>query len=63
VIAVIGANGQLGSAFVRELGEDCLPITRAVLEPTDLDSIGSWVDAARPDLVINCAAYTDVDAA
>jgi dTDP-4-dehydrorhamnose reductase len=63
VIAVIGANGQLGSAFVRELGEDCLPITRAVLDLTDLDSIGPWVDAARPDLVINCAAYTDVDAA
>jgi dTDP-4-dehydrorhamnose reductase len=63
VIAVIGANGQLGSAFVRELGEHCLPITRAVLDLTDLDSIGPWMDAARPDLVINCAAYTEVDAA
>jgi dTDP-4-dehydrorhamnose reductase len=63
VIAVLGAAGQLGSAFVRELGEDCLPITRAELDLTDLDSIGPWMDAARPDLVINCAAYTDVDAA
>jgi dTDP-4-dehydrorhamnose reductase len=63
VIAVIGANGQLGSAFVRALGTDCLPITRDQLDLTDLGSIGPWLDSVRPDLVINCAAYTDVDAA
>jgi dTDP-4-dehydrorhamnose reductase len=63
VIAVLGANGQLGSAFVRALGGDCLPITRAELDISDVTSIGLWLGAARPDVVVNCAAYTDVDGA
>ena len=63
VIAVLGANGQLGSAFVRQLGDRCLAVTREDLDLTDIDSIEPWMESVRPDLVINCAAYTDVDAA
>ena len=63
MIAVLGANGQLGSAFVRALGDSCLPVTRAGLDLIDVETIEPWVTSVRPDLVINCAAYTAVDAA
>ena len=63
MIAVLGANGQLGSAFVRELGDACLAVTRADLDLIDVETIEPWVSSVRPDLVINCAAYTAVDAA
>jgi len=63
VIAVLGASGQLGSAFVRNLGSACLPVTRDELDLTDLDAIGPWMKSVMPELVINCAAYTAVDAA
>jgi dTDP-4-dehydrorhamnose reductase len=63
MIAVLGAGGQLGSAFVRLLGDDALPVTRADLDLRRPDDIEPWLEAKRPDLVINCAAYTAVDAA
>jgi len=63
VIAVLGAKGQLGSAFVRALGDSCLPMSRADLDLTYVEAIEPWVRSVRPDLVINCAAYTAVDAA
>ena len=63
MIAVLGANGQLGSAFVRALGDSCLPVTRARLDLIEVDAIEPWLNSVRPALVINCAAYTDVDAA
>ena len=63
MIAVLGAGGQLGSAFVRRLGDRCLAVTRDELDLAETGSIDPWVDLLRPDLVINCAAYTAVDAA
>ena len=63
MIAVLGANGQLGSAFVRRLGDRCIAVTRQDLELTDTVSIGAWVDSNKPEFLINCAAYTAVDAA
>jgi dTDP-4-dehydrorhamnose reductase len=63
LIAVLGAHGQLGSAFVKALGGDCLPVTRDQLDLTDTGSIATWVESVKPTLVINCAAYTAVDAA
>ena len=63
MIAVLGASGQLGSAFVRTLGSACLPVTRDELDLTDLDAVGPWMQSVKPEAVINCAAYTAVDAA
>lgn len=63
MIAVLGAGGQLGTAFLRLLGDQALPVTRVQLDLTDLDPIEPWVAQKRPELVINCAAYTSVDAA
>jgi dTDP-4-dehydrorhamnose reductase len=63
VIAVLGANGQLGSAFARFLGRSASLLTRADLDLRDLDAVRTWADDERPTAIINCAAYTAVDAA
>ena len=63
MIAVLGAGGQLGSAFVRLLPDDTVAVTRAELDLGRPDQIDTWMSATQPELVINCAAYTAVDAA
>jgi dTDP-4-dehydrorhamnose reductase len=63
VIAVIGAGGQLGKAFLRLLNGEAAPFTRVDLDLTRSDQIEPWVASTRPAMVINCAAYTAVDAA
>lgn len=63
MIAVIGATGQLGTAFMGRLGERATPTTRKELDLADPASIHAWVRTTRPSLIINCAAYTAVDEA
>jgi dTDP-4-dehydrorhamnose reductase len=63
VIAVVGAGGQLGSGFLRLLGAEAMAVTRDQLDLRDRDQVGPWVVSTRPELVLNCAAYTAVDAA
>lgn len=63
MIAVLGSSGQLGTAFVDLLGDEATPISRAELDLTDLAAVPDWVASTRPKAVINCAAYTAVDAA
>jgi dTDP-4-dehydrorhamnose reductase len=63
---VTGAAGQLGSAFRARLdaeGADLVAPGRAELDLADADRVAAVVAAARPDVVINCAAYNAVDAA
>jgi dTDP-4-dehydrorhamnose reductase len=43
--------------------EDAVALSRAELDITDDAAVGAAVAAARPDAVINCAAYTNVDGA
>jgi len=56
-IAVTGINGRLGSA-IRELYPDALPL---VSDITKIDDVRKELDEVKPDVVINCSAYTDVD--
>jgi dTDP-4-dehydrorhamnose reductase len=63
VIVVTGADGQLGTAFRSVLPKESVFLTRADLDLTDLDLIGPTIAAIEPAIVINCAAYTAVDAA
>jgi dTDP-4-dehydrorhamnose reductase len=64
-IVVAGAAGQLGSAIVRTLGgrADVIPLTRSEIDLSDARAVEARVAAARPDGVINCAAFNDVDGA
>jgi dTDP-4-dehydrorhamnose reductase len=64
-IAVVGAAGQLGAAIVDEFGgtADVVPITRSLADVTDAAALTAAVERARPDVIVNCAAYNAVDAA
>lgn len=62
-IAVIGPNGQLGSALSRQLGDAAIRFEHDALDITRPTQVEAALDAARPDVVINTAAYNWVDKA
>src|SRR6266849_654080 len=64
-IAVVGARGQLGAAVVHECSTShaVTALTHADLDVTDAAAVGAAMDRMRPDAIVNCAAYNDVDGA
>ncbi len=65
-ILITGAAGMLGSDVQRAAttaGHQPLTLTRAEADVTDAGAVIEAVTAARPEVVINCAAWTDVDGA
>lgn len=63
-IFVLGAHGQLGHDCLNVLGtaHDVAGLDLPELDITQPPSIAAALDKLRPDLVLNCAAYTQVDA-
>ena len=61
--ALVGAAGQLGRDLAPRLGDDVVRWGRDQAELTNLDLLRASLAAARPDVVINCAAYNFVDKA
>jgi len=63
-LLVTGAAGMLGTDVVAAAaGHDVVPFTRAELDITDAEAVRAAVRDTRPDAIINCAAWTDVDGA
>jgi dTDP-4-dehydrorhamnose reductase len=63
-LLVTGAAGMLGTDVVAAAaGHDLIALARADLDITDSDAVRAAVRDVRPDAVINCAAWTNVDAA
>lgn len=62
---VTGAGGQLGRTLARVFAAegDVVPLARADLDVTDDAAVRAAVGDARPDVVLNCAAYNAVDRA
>ena len=62
---VTGAAGQLGEAMTAQLGarHEVVALTRAQLDLGNAAAALDAVAAVCPDVIINCAAYTDVDGA
>ncbi|OKI09988.1 NAD(P)-dependent oxidoreductase [Streptomyces sp. CB02923] len=63
---ITGASGMLGREVGRLLaaeGECALPLDRASLDLTDTRAVEAALLRVRPAVVVNCAAYTDVDGA
>ena len=61
---VIGAGGMLGRALVRRLEpefEDTIGATRAEIDILDRFRMEAEIERLEPTVVINCAAWTDVD--
>ncbi len=62
-IVVTGAYGQLGKEICRQIGPNAVGVDLDTLDLTKLDAIGPKLRELRPDVVVNCAAYTAVDKA
>ncbi|SEH99100.1 dTDP-4-dehydrorhamnose reductase [Rheinheimera pacifica] len=64
-LLLLGAKGQLGQALLKQLQQlqqfQYLALSRGQLDITDLSAVATVMAQYRPDVVINCAAYTAVD--
>ena len=58
---IVGANGQLGRALQQEF-PDAVALGRPALDVADAEAVGTY-DWSGVDVVLNAAAYTQVDAA
>jgi len=64
-VVVTGASGQLGAAVVEDFrtAHDTVPLTRRDADLTDDAAVAAAVDRVGPEVIVNCAAYNDVDGA
>jgi dTDP-4-dehydrorhamnose reductase len=64
-VLVTGSRGQLGAAFVKRLSADrqVVGVDLDDLDITDPARVRDFVRACRPSLILNCAAFNDVDGA
>lgn len=75
-IMITGCNGQLGNelqsilksgkseigvAPQEVLGAEVLPVDIDTLDISDISAVNEFVNANKPDVIINCAAMTNVD--
>ena len=63
-VLVTGAGGQLGLELAEVLpgrGHETVALSRAELDIADPDAVEDAVKGYSPDLVVNAAAYTNVD--
>jgi dTDP-4-dehydrorhamnose reductase len=62
-IAIIGANGRLGAVLAREYACDfeVTSFGRSQLDLSQLDRVRAVLSGAKFELLINCAALTNVD--
>lgn len=70
-ILVTGCNGQLGRAINQEYASDDVKLISTdvvegegilALDITDVEAVVALVEKEQPDVIINCAAHTNVDA-
>lgn len=59
-----GASGQLAAFIVQAFADrQVVALTRSSLDVTDPDAVARTVADTAPDLIVNCAAFNDVDGA
>ena len=64
-VLITGADGQVGRATATVAGNvsECRALGRAALDITQPAQVEACIGEFAPDVIINCAAYTAVDAA
>jgi len=63
-IWIPGSSGMLGKAFYKELsGRHEIICTDSNIDISDTYRVIEWVKSQKPEYIINCAAYTNVDGA
>ena len=60
-VLVIGCRGMLGSACLRAFGPRAVGCDYAEFDVADRARVAAEVARLHPDLIVNCAAATDVD--
>jgi dTDP-4-dehydrorhamnose reductase len=61
-IAIVGVNGQLGMDLRRTLSAETLvPLAHCDLDVSNSEQVDEVLDSARPDVVINTAAFHNVE--
>jgi dTDP-4-dehydrorhamnose reductase len=63
-IAIIGANGQLGSDLCRVLAEQeitAVPLTRNDVDVANVEQVNDVLGSIQPDVVVNTAAFHKVE--
>jgi dTDP-4-dehydrorhamnose reductase len=61
MILVVGANGMLGRDLMALIGDPARGVDIGEIDITSLESTERIIRTLKPEAVINCAAYTDVD--
>lgn len=64
-LLITGAGGQLGHDLHRvadDAGDDIVALDRAAVDVGDRDAVRAAITEARPEVAVNCAAWTAVDA-
>ncbi len=61
--AILGANGQLGQAFMRILGAEAVALRRPQINLSKSAELRAILAQLKPDVVLNCTAYNQVDKA
>ena len=65
-VLVTGADGMVARAvqkYCKFVGDEVIGAARSNLDIANRDVVVEFIGEARPDAVINCAAFTDVDGA
>lgn len=65
-ILVTGAYGQLGQSIIKKLKQNNIPVlafSKHQMNITDYTALSSCFLKYKPETVIHCAAYTDIDRA
>jgi dTDP-4-dehydrorhamnose reductase len=65
-IVITGSAGMLGQDVAdaaRDAGHDVVPLARSELDVTNPAAVTVALGSAQPEVVVNCAAWTDVDGA
>jgi dTDP-4-dehydrorhamnose reductase len=58
---ITGGGGQLASDLQELLGDDAVALSHAALDVADTSALAHAIDEVRPDVVINCAAFHNLD--
>jgi dTDP-4-dehydrorhamnose reductase len=58
---VTGGGGQLASDLQELLGDDAVSLSHAELDVTDADAVARVIDDVAPDVLVNCAAFHNLD--
>lgn len=61
MILVVGSKGMLGQDLLALLGDRGRGVDLPEIDITDMVSVQKILTALKPKVVVNCAAYTDVD--